>query len=1098
MFPSQRHTPNRSHNLGIAGFVASLILFASNITSSPASDYRPLMRYPDINDNMIVFVYGEDIWTVASTGGVANRITIHDGEEQFPKFSPDGKMIAFTGEYDGSADVYVMDTYGGNITRVTYHPGEDVVVGWHGQKNKIIFRSSRTNCDRLYLIAPDGTGLEELILNEAATGSFSPDGNKIAYNKISRETSTWKRYRGGTAEEIYTYDLVTNEEKNISNFDGTDRVPMWIGDKIYFCSDRNRVLNIYAFDTKTERIEQITTHAEYDVIRPSMGGNKIVYELGGELWVLDVTSNLTARVPVEIRADKPEVRPYLKTVDKFVTGYDISPSGHRVAVTARGEVFTVPKENGETRNLTNTSGARSRGAVWSPDGRTIAYFSDDSGEYEIYLIDPLGKTEAVRLTQHKDGYRHTLNWSPDSKKIAFTDQTLRLYYLDIATRKITEIDKADYEDVDVSLDLKPLYDYAWSPDSRYIAYAKMDSTLLYGIYIYSLEKDTSYKASGDLFSDFGPVFTRDGKHLLFISNRRFSPTFCDFEWEMVYKDAAAICALTLQKSGLPLIPFKNDEESADSVSGKTKDKTSDKTVRVQPKLDIDFEGLAERIEMLPLAAGNYRQLATNDSALFFLNSDDGDYNRFEFRPLGPRTLWKFSFGDREQKRIIDSIDSYRLSADGSHIAYRKGEAIGVREIDGDPHVLDLSRMTMMSDPQAEWTQMFNEAWRMERDFYYDPNMHALDWKAMRDKYSRLLPYASCRQDIGYLIGELIGELNTSHTYTGGGDRQRKGEAINVGMLGVDWQADTAGNRYRFRKIYRIPDWTQDIIPPLTRPGVNVLDGDYLIQVNNQEVTADKNIYSYFQDLADRQVTLLVNSRPSVEGAREYTVKPLSSEGTLRYLDWVEHNRRVAEEASGGQIGYIHLPDTYTASAREFPKYFYGQTRKKGLIIDGRFNGGGLDPGIFLERLDHELTAYWTRRYSHDQTTPFVVTRAHMACLTNRQAGSGGDQLPFEFRQRNMGPVIGTRTWGGLVGYSAWIDLVDGGGISAPDYRIYAPDGKWVVENEGVNPDIVVDLHPAEVARGHDAQLMKAIEVLLEKISKDPRDWPTHEPIPSDK
>jgi tricorn protease len=1077
------------------------------------------MRFPDIHENTIVFVHGEDIWTVSAAGGVASRLTIHDGEERFPKYSPDGSLIAFTGEYDGNADIYVMNTYGGDIRRVTYHPGGDVIVGWHHQKNKIMFRSSRNSFagfSRLYLISPDGTGLEELILHEAGAGSFSPDGSQIAYNKGSREHRTWKRYRGGTAQEVYIYDFESNEDKNISNFEGTDRAPMWIGDNIYFSSDRDRVLNIHSYNIHTGKIEQITNHTEYDIRRPSMGGNKIVYELGGELWVLDVTTKENSRVPVEIRADRAEARPYLKRVDNYITDYDISPSGKRAVITARGEVFTVPEEDGETRNLTNTSGARSRGAVWSPDGKTIACFSDDGGEYEIYLIDPMGATEAVRLTQHEGGYRHTLRWSPDSKKIAYTDQTLRLFYLDIATKKITEIDRSEYENVDVSLNLKPIFDYAWSPDSRYIAYSKMDDNLLYQIYIYSLEDGVSQCVSGDLFSDFGPIFTHDGKHLLFISNRRFSPTYCDFEWEMVYKNAAGIYALTLEKGGEAFLPFKSDEEDIEETDNESDKKDSEKAKKETPEVTIDFDGLVERIEMVPLAAGNYRNLAINDNTLFYLNADSGDFNRFEYRRVGQRTLWAYSLDEREQKPVIDGIRSYHMSGDGSHVIYRKRDKIGIikaktrgekrKQHDDedslkfkyDRNALNLSKMKMWLDPAAEWRQMFNEAWRMERDFYYEPNMHGLDWDAMHAKYSRLLPYASCSQDMRFIIGELIGELNTSHTYVWAGDRKRKAEAVNVGMLGVDWDTDETSNRYRFGKIYRTPDWTRGIVPPLLRPGVDITEGDYLLQVNHQEVTADRNIYSYFQDLAGKQVTLLINNRPSLDGAREYVVKALSGERVLRYLNWVEHNRMVAEEASGGQIGYLHLPDTYNGSAREFPKYFYGQTRKKGLIIDGRFNGGGLDPDIFLQRLDKELLAYWTRRYSHDQTTPFVVTRAHMVCLTNRQAGSGGDMLPWEFQERKMGPVIGTRTWGGLVGVSMWLDLVNGGGISAPDYRIYGREGQWVVENEGVEPDIVVDLHPEEMARGHDAQLMKAIEVLMAKIASDPRSWPDHEPFPVDR
>lgn len=1088
--------------------VLSIFLLTPYLSRGFAADQRPLMRFPDVHENTVVFVYGEDIWSVPAEGGVATRLTIHDGEERFPKFSPDGTMIAFTGEYDGNTDVYVMNVHGGNITRVTYHPYYDEVVGWHPIKNKIIFRSSRNSFSyfyRLFLISPDGTDLEELILHEATQGSFSPDAKKIAYNKVSRENRTWKRYQGGTAQEIYLYDFQTNQERNLTNFEGTDRIPMWIGDKIYFSSDRDLVLNIYAYDTHSGNIEQMTKHKQYDVRRPSMGGNKIVYELAGSLWLLDVNTKVTRQIPVEIRTDTPEVRPYLKKVDKYITGFDCSPSGKRALIVARGEVFTVPKKDGPTRNLTRDSGVRDKDAVWSPNGKTIAYLSDKSGEYEIYLVDPKGKENSVRLTQHKDGYRHTLRWSPDSKKIAFADQTLRCYYLDVATRKITEVDQAKFENVDVSLDLKPIYDFTWSPDSRYLAYSKMDSDLVYKVYIYSLETGKTHCVSDAIFNDFGPVFSKDGEHLFFISNRRFDPTFCDFEWEMVYKKVAGIYCLTLKKDGKPLLPFKSDEEKIksekeDGKEEKKKDKDKNEKEKV-PQVVIDFEGIAARIEALPLKRGNYRNLAVNESSIFYLNKDAGDFNRFEFRKVGPRSLYAFSFEDRKEKTVIKDIDGYKLSADGSNIIYKKGDTVGIIEAsekDAEGKAIDLSDLKMWLNPLAEWKQIFNEAWRMERDFYYEPNMHGLDWAAMKQKYGRLLSYASCRQDIRYIVGELIGELNTSHTYVFGGDRRRKADRVNVGMLGVDWEIDKANNRYRFKKIYHVTDWTREILPPLARPGVNVQEGNYFLQINGENVTADRNIYSYFQNLTGKQVMLLVNNKPTPTGAEEITVKPLRDERTLRYLDWVEHNRLVAEKESNGQIGYIHLPDTYTGSAREFPKYFYSQTRKKGLIIDGRFNGGGLDPDIFLQRLDKKLLSHWTRRYSHDQTTPAVVTRAHMVCLTNRQAGSGGDMLPMEFKMRGMGPVIGTRTWGGLVGVSMWISMIDGGGLSAPDYRIYDPNGKWIVENVGVEPDIVVDLHPAEVARDYDAQLMKAIEVLLKMIKDEPRSWPKHEPFSVDR
>ncbi len=1071
---------------------------------------RPLLRFPDVHGEMIVFVSGEDIWRASTSGGMATRLTIHDGAERFPKFSKDGTLIAFTGDYDGNTDVYVMNVDGGDIRRVTYHPGGDEVIGWHPTKNKILFRSTRdsySRFERLYLAGPDGSGLEPLILHEAAQGSFSPDGGKIAYNRVARENRTWKRYRGGKAQEVYVYDFATDQDRNLTQYDGTDRIPMWIGDKIYFSSDRDRVLNLYSVDPESGRIEQITRHGEYDVRRPSMGGSKIVYEQAGAIWLLDVATHETHEVPIRIGADAAEARAYLKDVSDAVTAFDCSPTGARALVVARGEVFSVPKKEGPTRNLSRDCGARDKDAAWSPDGKRVAYLSDRNGEYEIYLVDPKGEGEAIRLTHHKDGYRHTLRWSPDSRKIAFADQTLRCYFLDVETKEITEVDKAEFENVDVSLDVKPIYDFNWSPDSRFLAYSKMNADLVFQVFIYSLEEGRARQVSDGLFSDFGPVFSADGEHLFFLSNRRFNPTFCDFEWEMVYKDVAGVYVLTLRKDGPALLPLESDEEPTASDDDEREDGDEKGESEnggegdEEDRVAIDFDGLSSRIEALPLSPGNYRRLGVNKSSLFYLNAEKGDFNRFEYRGTGPMTLHSFSFDKRKEATVIERIDGYKLSADGKKVVYKKGKSVGIIDAsakDSKGKKVDLSGLKMWLDPKLEWQQIFNEAWRMERDFYYEPDMHGLDWEAMRKKYGRLIPLATCRQDIRFIVGELIGELNTSHTYVFGGDRRRTADRVNVGMLGVDWEIDEAADRYRFKRIFRVVGWTRGMFPPLARSGVDVREGDYLLRVNGQEVTAGRSVYAYFQGLGGKRVSLLVNDKPTAEGAREFLVEPARGERTLRYLDWVEHNRQVVAKASDGQIGYIHLPDTYTRSAREFPKYFYGQTRKKGLVVDGRYNGGGLDPDIFLQRLDKKLLTYWTRRYSHDQTTPAVVTRAHLACLTNRQAGSGGDMLPMEFKIRGMGPVIGTRSWGGLVGVSMFVRLIDGGGLTAPDYRIYDRSGKWIVENVGVAPDIEVDLQAAEMARGYDAQLMKAVEVLMKKIDDEPRPWPGHAPFPVDR
>ncbi|MBN1154130.1 PD40 domain-containing protein [candidate division KSB1 bacterium] len=1083
-------------------FIFLLMLLFQTAATQGAED-RYLMRFPDIHETKVVFVYGNDIWKASTMGGIAQRLTIHDGAEQYPQFSPDGSLIAFTGEYDGNADVYVMNEHGGDIRRLTFHPGYDRVVGWHPLENKIVFSSMRHSYEyfnKLFLISPDGTALEELVVHEASQGSYSPDGTRLAFNKIGRESRTWKRYKGGMAQDIFIIDFKTLEEKQITSYEGTDRVPMWIGDKIYFTSDRDRTLNIYRYDTDSEKIEQLTTHTAYDVRRPSMDDNQIIYELGGTLWVLNVESGENKKLDIEIRADAPETRPYIKEVQGAVTDYESSATGKRALIVARGEIFSVPSKEGITMNLSNSSGSREKDATWSPDGKHIAYFSDKNGEYELYMMNTQG-TEVVQLTKHNDGYRHTIRWSPDSKKLAFADQTLRCFYYDLDKKQTIEVDKADYENIDVSLDLKPIYDFAWSPDSRFIAYSKMDSDLVNKIYIYSLEKNESHCVSYGLFNDFHPVFSKDGKYLLFVSNRRFDPTFCDFEWEMVYKKMAGIYSMALTADTAPFIPFKNEQEVGEiQQKAETKNK-AEITDNAQARVAIDFKGIENRVEALPIGRGNYRNLAVTDSKLFYLNKDEGDFNRFEFRAIGPRDLYAYDFESKEEKVVIKGINGYHLSADGSTILYQKGDTIGMipsDATDSEGKEISLADLRMYLDPITEWKQMFREAWRLERDFYYEPNMHGQDWDRLRDKYAKLLDKASCRSDVTYIIGELISELNTSHTYVFGGDHTRKAKSVNIGLLGATYEADQNANRYRFKKIYRVTDYSGDVVPPLSLPGMNVEEGDYILRVNGNDIFADQNIYRYFVDLANKHVTLTINDKPGLNGSREIVVKPLSNDRDLIYQDWLEHNRKVVEEASNGQIGYLHFPDTYTGSATEFPKYFYSQTRKQGLIIDARHNGGGLDPDIFLNRLNKKPHSYWTRRYSHDQSSPAYAVMAHMVCLTDKHAGSGGDEFPYEFQWKKMGPVVGTRTWGGLVGISMWLTLVDGGGITAPDYRIYSTDGKWVVENEGVTPDIPVDLTTKEMSRGYDAQLMKGVEILMQKIKQEPVAWPAHPPYPIDK
>ncbi|MBN2135349.1 MAG: PD40 domain-containing protein [Acidobacteria bacterium] len=1068
-----------------------LIALVISFICTGAISADSILRYPDIYNDTIVFSCGEDLWSVPVTGGIATRLTTNDGMERYPKFSPDGKLIAFTGEYDGNPDVYVMNRYGGEITRLTYHPGNDIVIGWHPIKNKIIFSSYRTSWDRnlkLFMVAPDGTGIEELPLYEASQGTFSPDGQKLAYNRLTREFRTWKRYKGGLAQDVYIYDFKTKYDEKVTKYEGTDRFPMWIGNKIYFSSDRTNTLNIWAYDTDAKALKQITKHTEYDVRWPSDGTDKIVYENGGSIWMLDLSTGKYNQVPIEVKTDHESIRPYFKSLKDNIMEYKLSPTAKRALIVARGEIFTVPLEEGRTYNIAGDVGTREKDAVWSPDSKTIAFFSDRGGEYNLYIEDTEGKTPVKKITSFSKGYRFALTFSPDSKKLSFTDQTLTLYYVDIASGKITTVEKAKYEHIDVSQDVKDLYDHTWSPDSRYIAYSMIDSSLVRKIYIYSLETGKSMCVSGDLYNDFNPVFTPDGKHLLFISNRRWNPVFGDFEWEMVFKKAAGIYAMALNKDSGSIFPLRDIDENTPAEK---------KDEKKEVKVKIDFDGIADRVEQFPLTSGNYRYLTVNGGNIFYTNSDEGDYNQFEFRGWGPVDLYKFSLKDKKESKLSSSIDKYSVSDDGSKLIYMKNQALyTISPAGSDEKPVDVSGLKVWMEPIKEWKQLFKEAWRLHRDYYYEPNMKGLDWKKMYEKYFKLIENATCREDAKYILGELVGELNTSHTYVYAGQDKRQADRIRVGMLGVDWKADEKSKRYTFGKIYRVADWATGSIPPLAGPDKKVNDGDYLIAVNGKNVTTDKNIYSYFQDLASKHITLTVNSKPELKGAWQVEVEPLASEGMLRHNYQVEQNRLTVEKESNGQIGYLYFPDTYLGSVYEFPKYF-AQTQKKGILLDGRFNSGGLDPDIFLRRLYRKINGYWTRRYSHDQYTPRFATRAHLALLTDEHAGSGGDELPSEFQLHKMGPVIGKRTWGGLVGVSMFIQIMDGSFMTVPDYRIYNEKGEWIIENKGVKPDIEVELEHAQMERGYDAQLMEGIKYLMKKIKEEPRDWPVHQPFISE-
>nr|MCU0253920.1 PDZ domain-containing protein [Acidobacteriota bacterium] len=939
--------PRSARRAAPATGLALLVLSAAVAALVPAAAAPPaapqaLALQPDLHGDLVAFVHAEDIWTVPAAGGVAKRITFHEGEEKMPKFSPDGTRIAFTADYDGNPDVYVMNTEGGDITRLTFHPGADEVVGWHPVSGKILFRSARDSYSRftrLFLIAPDGSGLEPLPLPEAGWGAYNADASLLAYTRVATEDRTWKRYRGGLAPDLYLYDFRTGQDRQLTDARGTERFPMWIGNTLYYQADPDGVLNLFAMDPATGASRQLTRYTDFDAGRPSEGGGKIVYDRAGGIEVFDPATGQARAVPFQVLADAPEARPYLKNVKDWITSLGLSPDGERAVVVARGEVFTVPREKGVIRNLSQDSGSRDKDAVWSPDGRKIAFFSDRTGEYEVFVIDPLGKEPATRLTTHEDGYRFALRWSPDSKKLAYTDQTLTLSVLDVATKAVTKVDKAEYEAMDLAIDTKPIFDHAWSPDSRFLAYTKMGPDLVNRVWIYALETKEKQAVTGGTYESFGPVFSADGERIFFVSNRRFDPTYSDMDFELVYKKVAGIYALALKAGAKPLFPPETGDpapepekvgEKAGEKAGERKDAA---TPAAPPRTVVDFAGIEARVEPLPLPRGNYRRLGTAGDTLFYLDGEEGDFNRFDIREPGARPLEAFDLKARKGRTVLEAVDDYALSADGKRLGWRRGTEIGNVDATAEtakPAPRDLSGLTMRLDPRAEWKQIYREVWRLERDYFYDPGMHGLDWAAVGAKYQPLIDAAASRAEVRWVIGELIGELATSHTYVYGGDRRRRPDRVPTGLLGADLVADPASGRWQIRRILRTPDWTTGNVPPLAAPGVDVREGDFLLAVDGRDVTTAREAFAEFEGLAGKPVRLTVaadakgkDTRETIvvpaadakgKDTRETIVVPAADESKFRYLDWLERNRAAVEKASGGKIGYLHLPDTFTGAA----------------------------------------------------------------------------------------------------------------------------------------------------------------------------------------
>jgi tricorn protease len=1067
---------------------------------------KALVRFPTLHGKNVVFESGGNLWRVGLEGGVAQRLTTDAGADLMPRFSPDGKEIAFTGDYDGNVDVYVIPAEGGPARRLTYHSDvvkraptrwgpDNMVVGWTPDGRDILFLSRRTTFNswfgQLFLVSREGGLARRFPVPRGGATTFSPDGKRIAYNRIFRNFRTWKDYYGGLAQDVWIYDLGTHALERVTNWKGTDTFPMWYHDTIYFASDRGpeKRLNIWAYDLPTRSFRQVTHFEDFDVDWPSLGDTGVVFQCGGSLYAIDLPSEKLHEIDVTVPSDGTRTRPRRVDATKQIQSFDIAPNGKRALFGARGDVFTVPVEHGNTRDLTGTSGANEREPAWSPDGTWVAYVTDGSGEGQIGLRRADGTGDEQLLTDRKRGHLYGPVWSPDSEKLAFADGDHVVWILTVKDKKVVEVDR------DPRAEIRQM---AWSPDAQWLTYAKAGDNDLRDLYLYSLGSGKAVRLSRGDNDDFDPVFDPEGKYLFFISSRHEKPTPSESEFNVATIKTNGIYVATLRADEPSPFAPRSDEGTPEK-EGKADEKKKAEAWKAGaiPPIRIDAEGLIQRVVPLPIEAGDIRGLATAKKRLFYMTLPVPGFEKP--LPGEKAALHAFDMSERKDEVLVSPLDGYALSADGSSVLVKNKDTYRISptrkggEKEEKAHDLDLSRMRVRIDPPAEWGEMFHEAWRLERDLFYNPETNGIDWPAIRARYERLLPELTCREDLNYLIGEMLGELHNSHTYVGGGDEPGP-EPVPTGLLGVDFGLDAASGRYFFRKIYPGDNSREEYRSPLTEPGVEVKEGDFLLAVDGKELKAPADPYASFVDTLGRTVTLDVASDPGGKERHDVVVRPVEEELNLREKAWIDHNRSVVDEASGGKIGYLYLSDMDEKGMEQFIRQFYPQIRKQGLIVDVRWNGGGFIDQMLLERLRRVLVGMATNREGVPFTEPPQVLHGYMACLINHYSASDGDIFPYYFRKYGLGPLIGTRTWGGVRGIRGFWPLADGGYVTIPEDSLYGLDSQWVIENHGVEPDVEVDDLPGDEMAGKDAQLDSAIRTLMEKIESHPMTLPPRPPL----
>jgi len=1056
-----------------------------------------LLSQPAISKDRIAFVYDGDLWVANIDGKDVRRLTSDEGIESNPEFSPDGRLIAFSAQYEGNTDVYVIPVEGGVPTRLTWHPGPDIVQDFSPDGSKVLFTSPRAvftgRYTQLFTVSPKGGLPEEpLQIPYAFKARYSPDGARIAYNPLYEAFTQWKYYRGGTASTISLYRLADNTVEKVPQPEGrcNDADPMWIGDAIYFRSDRNGEFNLFSFDLKSKTIRQLTNHTDFPVVSASAGAGRIIYEQAGSLHVLDPKGAKSTKLTIGVAADLIETRPRFVKGFRYIRNFSLSPTGARAALEFRGEIVTVPAEKGDPRNLTGTPGVHERSPIWSPDGKSIAYFSDESGEYELHVRSQDGKGEVKKYKMPGAGFYDNPKWSPDSQKISYVDNSWTLFWIDLKSGVSKKIGS---EYLYGPARARNIY-HVWSPDSKWIAYTLNTKAYIQTVSAYSLEQDKSYPITDGLSEVSEPTFDAGGKYLHFFGSTDAGPVKQWFDMSNADMRMTSSIYLAVLRKDLPS-PLAKESDEEKGIQKEEKPKEA-KPAAPEP-FSIDFDGIQFRILALPVPAGEYSNLQAGAAGQFYyLQATPGE----EPAPFGggrTSTLHRYDLNKRKDETVLTGVRTYEASRDNKKILYVTRDAAFVvsatEKAQPGQGKVNIDAIEVRIDPRAEWAQIFNEAWRINRDYFYAPNMHGVEWNTMKQKYAVFLPHVATRSDLNRLMTWMFSELAVGHHRVGGGDTLYQPKSVPGGLLGADYAIENG--RYRFKKVYGGLNWNPELRAPLTEPGVDVKAGEYLLAVQGKDLRPPTNLYSMFENTSGKLIEITVGPNADASGSRTVSVVPIASESALRNRDWVEGNIRKVDQATGGRVAYVYVPNTSTQGHAYFKRYFYPQSYKEAIIVDERFNGGGQVADYYIDHLRKPLVSYWAMRYGADLKTPSASIQGPKVMLIDETAGSGGDLLPWMFRKFKLGKLIGKRTWGGLVGTLGFPALMDGGGVTAPNLAIWTPEEGWVVESVGVPPDIEVEQTPAAVIAGRDPQLEKAIEVVMEELKKNPPPQPKRPPYP---